>query len=88
MNLLRAESYVKQFGNRSRPLSEFYDEDDMLSAAINTLFPKFEYPELAHLTMGELWASYAKAPQSVQALPTPSYQGQPAHEASTCLLAL
>jgi hypothetical protein len=64
MNILRAEHFLKGYGNGSSKLAEFYDDDDMLSSVMNTLFPGFEYPDFSHLTLDEIRSRYFKAPQS------------------------
>jgi hypothetical protein len=65
MNILRAETYLKQFGQGKEKLADVYDDDEMLSAALNTLFPVFEYPDFSHLTMDEVRARYWSAPRAL-----------------------
>lgn len=63
MNLLRAESYLQQYGCSSTRLAEVYDSDDMLQSVLAVLFPDFEYPDYSHLTMEELRKRYAANPR-------------------------
>jgi hypothetical protein len=65
MNLLRAESFLTQYGCSNQRLSELYDDDEMLQSVLVTLFPSFEYPDYAHLTMGEIRSRYLAAPQDI-----------------------
>ncbi|KWT98104.1 MULTISPECIES: hypothetical protein [unclassified Variovorax] len=67
MNILRAEAYLARFANSER-LSDIYDDDGMLQAALAVLFPGFEYPDFSHLTMAEIRKRYAANPQNL--LPT------------------
>lgn len=61
MNILRAEHILSGYPNpNGTKLADVYDDDDQLRAAINTLFPEFEYPDQSHKTLRELWAEYSK----------------------------
>jgi hypothetical protein len=62
MNILRAEHFLKHYGNSHSRLSEFYDDDEMLQSVMVTLFPDFEYPDFSHLTLGEIEARYFRNP--------------------------
>lgn len=65
MNILRAEDYLKRYSPQSTRVSDVYDDDEMMSAALLTLFPNFEYPDFAHLTLAEVLKRYARAPRSL-----------------------
>lgn len=76
MNILRAEAYVKQYVPQSTKLADVYDDDEMMSAAMLTLFPEFEYPDFSHLTLREVMQRYAKNPRSLAGT-APDASGQP-----------
>ena len=62
MNILRAEHILSTYPNLlGTKLADVYDDDDQLRAAVNTLFPGFEYPDHAHRTLSEMWARYEKS---------------------------
>ena len=65
MNILRAETFFKQYGSASTKLAELYDDDTMLQEALATMFPGFEYPDFSHRTLGEIWAKYSKNPRKL-----------------------
>jgi hypothetical protein len=64
MNILRAEAYLKRIADSST-VAELYDDDEMLSSALQTLFPGFEYPDFSHLTMRQVLARYNANPRSL-----------------------
>lgn len=53
MTKYRACAYLKRLFP-SEKVSELYDDDEMLRMALSTLLPGFEYPDVAHLTIGEV----------------------------------
>jgi hypothetical protein len=63
MNILRAEAYLKGVAPGSTTLADIYDDDDMLQAALITLFPGFEYPDYSHLSIDELRKRYFARPR-------------------------
>lgn len=62
MNILRAEHFLKHYGNSSTRLADLYDDDEMLRSALATLFPDFEYPDFSHLTLGQIFRKYHANP--------------------------
>lgn len=79
MNILRAEHYLRGYPAKGDTrLSDVYDHDDTLAAAMCALFPDFEYPDFAHKTLAELWGRYtcqsralAESSHSAQTVDTP-----------------
>lgn len=66
MNILRAEAYLNRLGQDQTPLSELYDDDEMLQSAMVTLFPDFEYPDFSHKTLGQIRKQYFSNPRALQ----------------------
>ncbi|KVP96463.1 hypothetical protein WJ97_11275 [Burkholderia ubonensis] len=62
MNILRAEAFVSQYGSSHQRLNELYHDDEMLQAALQTLFPDFELEKYAHYALGEVIALYKGNP--------------------------
>lgn len=52
MNKFRAHQYLSRF-SQYETIGSLYDEDDMLSEAILTLMPDFEYPDWSHKSVPE-----------------------------------
>lgn len=72
INIYRAENFVSAYNGHIK-ISEVYDDDDMLSMAISTLFTDFEYPDFSHLTVGEIWKRYL--PAGLRQSPGNRFQG-------------
>lgn len=83
MNILRAEDYLKRYVPQSTLVSDVYDDDEMLSAALLTLFPDFEYPDFAHLTLSEVLKRYSRAPRPLTGLDSASQPRLPHYTAMT-----
>jgi hypothetical protein len=65
MNILRAEHFLRTYGASDARVQDFYDDDEMLRSVLLTLFPSFEYPDFAGLTIDEVRARYARNPQPI-----------------------